>query len=642
MEEIRAAQKAGIVIGLSKAGGFLPRIDIDQMIVNQPDTFNLFCLAMVELKSAPPSDWMGYYQIAGIHGLPTQVWDNETGVDKKGQASNGQGYCPHGDEKFPTWHRPYIAMLEQTVYLKMLDIAEQFPASVRDTYVKAAEAFRFPYWDWHRPRGLEASFPGVTQEDNTTMSPYDFKVPRVFTERYIMVKQQSDNQLVQINNPFAYFEFPRGGMSGTDFDIRKDLARDRTKRYPVFSNESLAVQALNLTLNMARESKVQNIVDMITGPGYDTFAAFGWTKPPTDTRKRYEDIQPSGSLECIHGSYHVCSGGTQGHMSEVLLAAFDPIFWFHHCNVDRLFAVWQSIYPDSWMQNENVDLLPFRAPATNGSSKYWTSQTARTTERFGYVYSDAQGAAKDVQQQFKNRYGWSLRGANASGKPPSDMAPLNEKVDAAQVFQFQYHTLPASISKTLTLIPDQIAQQRTLIQADHDMPMGTAPNIDESKVDRQWYIDSVVQRLALNGTFTIYFFIGGVPGNDVAPAHYCLCPTLAGDMHIFAAPVEACDNCGQHRDAAQLESGTVPINPILLDYKITGHLTDLSPDRVRPFLLDNLRWRVVNGAGNLVDPRHVTDFQIGVTSKATALDGSGQITVEDHAQVIQQIIEQSP
>lgn len=80
----------------------------------------------------------------------------------------------------------------------------------------------------------------------------------------------------------------------------------------------------------------------------------------------------------------------------------------------------------------------------------------------------------------------------------------------------------------------------------------------------------------------------------MAPTQYCLHPTLAGVKHIFAAPVEACDNCGQHRDAAQKESGTLPINLILLDHKISGHLADLSPDNVQPFLIHNLRWRVAD------------------------------------------------
>ena len=35
-------------------------------------------------------------------------------------------------------------------------------------------------------------------------------------------------------------------------------------------------------------------------------------------------------------------------MSDIPYAAFDPIFWLHHANVDRIFAIWQAIYPDSY------------------------------------------------------------------------------------------------------------------------------------------------------------------------------------------------------------------------------------------------------------------------------------------------------
>lgn len=44
---------------------------------------------------------------------------------------------------------------------------------------------------------------------------------------------------------------------------------------------------------------------------------------------------------------------------------------------------------------------------------------------------------------------------------------------------------------------------------------------------------------------------------------------------------------------------------------------------------------------NIVDPRSVAGLQIGISSKATALDGSGGVTVEEYTQVVQQIIEQS-
>lgn len=45
-----------------------------------------------------------WFQIAGIHGLPHVSWDNSPG--------GTEGYCQHGNDVFPTWHRPYVALLE--------------------------------------------------------------------------------------------------------------------------------------------------------------------------------------------------------------------------------------------------------------------------------------------------------------------------------------------------------------------------------------------------------------------------------------------------------------------------------------------------------------------------------------------------
>ena len=42
-----------------------------------------------------------------------------------------------------------------------------------------------------------------------------------------------------------------------------------------------------------------------------------------------------------HDNGHVISGGRTGHMGNGL-SPLDPIFWLHHCNVDRLFAQWQA------------------------------------------------------------------------------------------------------------------------------------------------------------------------------------------------------------------------------------------------------------------------------------------------------------
>ncbi|MCR9220450.1 MAG: tyrosinase family protein [Alphaproteobacteria bacterium] len=43
-----------------------------------------------------------------------------------------------------------------------------------------------------------------------------------------------------------------------------------------------------------------------------------------------------------HNTGHVLTGGSNGHMSNGM-SPLDPIFWLHHCNVDRLWAEWQTV-----------------------------------------------------------------------------------------------------------------------------------------------------------------------------------------------------------------------------------------------------------------------------------------------------------
>lgn len=63
---------------------------------------------------------------------------------------------------------------------------------------------------------------------------------------------------------------------------------------------------------------------------------------PADVSALYE-ISDFGvfstRLEQIHNSVHFWCGGTMG---RVPTAAFDPIFWAHHCNIDRIWAIWQT------------------------------------------------------------------------------------------------------------------------------------------------------------------------------------------------------------------------------------------------------------------------------------------------------------
>jgi tyrosinase len=76
---------------------------------------------------------------------------------------------------------------------------------------------------------------------------------------------------------------------------------------------------------------------------YDNFTQFE-TYARRDRNSSYAD-----SLESIHDAIHGISGGS-GHMSYLDYSAFDPLFMLHHAMVDRVFAVWQALHPDSYVE----------------------------------------------------------------------------------------------------------------------------------------------------------------------------------------------------------------------------------------------------------------------------------------------------
>jgi tyrosinase len=58
--------------------------------------------------------------------------------------------------------------------------------------------------------------------------------------------------------------------------------------------------------------------------------------------RSYEDFR--SDLEDYHGNGHIWVGG---HMGNLPFAAFDPIFWAHHCMIDRLWRIWQLRHPQA-------------------------------------------------------------------------------------------------------------------------------------------------------------------------------------------------------------------------------------------------------------------------------------------------------
>ncbi len=89
----------------------------------------------------------------------------------------------------------------------------------------------------------------------------------------------------------------------------------------------------------------------------------------------------SQQLQDIHDQVHGWTGGRNGDMGTIVFAGFDPIFFAHHCMIDRIWYLWQLRHgvqnvPPDYM---NKPLAPF--PLTVGD--------VLDIHRLGYEYAQA-------------------------------------------------------------------------------------------------------------------------------------------------------------------------------------------------------------------------------------------------------------
>ena len=99
---------------------------------------------------------------------------------------------------------------------------------------------------------------------------------------------------------------------------------------------------MNRVLNELRMDSNRLVLQMLGNEAYSRYEVFATSKynspranpPPGSTKKATEWAYAKGSIEALHGGYHVIVGGSPfpakkipgGHMSHVPIAAFDPVF----------------------------------------------------------------------------------------------------------------------------------------------------------------------------------------------------------------------------------------------------------------------------------------------------------------------------
>ncbi|CAG7917753.1 unnamed protein product [Penicillium olsonii] len=167
---------------------------------------------------------------------------------------------------------------------------------------------------------------------------------------------------------------------------------------------------------------IPDLVNRLFQYGLDSWGAFSSSRYPSKQQGRGSQKEAEGrrgsdvlgsevknavNLEFIHNNLHNFVGGTQflrpdddhmklwgaGHMSSVHMAAFDPIFWIYHNNIDRLTAIWQSLNWDKWFDDKHSqpvrdnELKPFH----DTERTFWKSDGVREWQKLGYEYGILKG-----------------------------------------------------------------------------------------------------------------------------------------------------------------------------------------------------------------------------------------------------------
>ncbi|CBX95782.1 similar to tyrosinase [Plenodomus lingam JN3] len=369
---LRPRDIAGVVRGVNTTdenGHVYVRREIRDLKENHADQWNLYLLALERLQGSDQEDPYSYYGLAGIHGRPYQVWQGAPGLTHKLGAAS---YCPHSNELFLGWHRPYLALFEQVLHAHMQEIAATAPVKEAKRFAAAAQSFRMPYWDW----GLGGA---------------KAVVPEFFMQKSIRIVELDGVETMMRNPLYAYRFHP---LVPGDF-THKWMGINETVRWP---------DSDNFTAPSRQEVFAQTFIEQSTSliSGIETaFRASnfsGWAK----------------QLEDPHGWMHGIIGGgwdeTQnktkyrGHMWPLEYSAFEPLFMLHHTNVDRLWALFQALKPNVTMGTSNIgpngnvflenhqlvndttSLLPFRR--ANGA--FWQTRDTYDTRVLGYAYPETQ------------------------------------------------------------------------------------------------------------------------------------------------------------------------------------------------------------------------------------------------------------
>ncbi|KAI1821314.1 Di-copper centre-containing protein [Xylaria intraflava] len=352
----------GMMTGLNRTTGEPPsRVDINVLENEGGPMWDLFIRALDALQNKAEDDERSHFAVAGIHGMPYTQYN---GVGPVPGGSWG-GYCPHVSPQLIPWHRAYLVLYEQVLGAEMQRLALEYTDANASAYQEASQEFRLPYWDWSSDPSLP---PSSTQES---------------------IKVNGPNGELVLHNPLYNYRWQTYPLNTTQFPGQGSFGPATTRA----GENGFDPDLVNGNLLDAK--------DMIKDSVYRTLSA------TTVYDQMASMAVPGSSFESPHNIIHDSVGGS---FSSLDLTAFDPLFMLHHCNLDRLAAIWTTIHEGNSVQTQPFtsqglystakgELITADSPLKpfyqSDGRKFHTGRTVAETELFGYTYPDISGSDGD-------------------------------------------------------------------------------------------------------------------------------------------------------------------------------------------------------------------------------------------------------
>lgn len=311
--------------------------------------------AWLGIKKLPPTNPRSFFVLGGYHGEPFRYRKQVDALPQVDYYAYWGGYCNHGNILFPTWHRVYVLKVEEALQ-------------------SIVPGVMMPYWDETITDSLQHGIPSIlTQEkfeldgqqiDNPLRS---FVLPQALSDFL-----NKDDKLYEKPAGYETVRYPLSGLVGTE------AARKATEAHNAqFPDPTINTELLNNNIiawlkggnptptdpNPSGTGVLALFQNCLHAPNYTVFSN---TTSAGEWNETKSGVAVT-SLEEPHNDIHVAVGGfdiptrgmsgqiadANGDMGENNTAAMDPIFFFHHCNVDRMFWLWQKMNG----QTDHLDII---------------------------------------------------------------------------------------------------------------------------------------------------------------------------------------------------------------------------------------------------------------------------------------------